>query len=259
MSIAVNTDLYAAAGARRRFISDLKGVAGAGVQALYMPAAGEGTTVVDGAVPSRVWTHGNTPVGRLSALGKGTALSFNGTSDYISTPDTTSLSFLTGGMSLFAVVKVTDTAAARTLFGKFNAAGLTEEYTWLVNASDFLVLTFSDQSAGPVRPNRTSDAAITQGSWVSLATACTNVAGGATVAAGITMYQNGALFASTGTENASFVAMEDLGDEADIGAQTAHTVQFAPMSLALLMVAATAFSASQIFQMNQLSKRFYGI
>ncbi len=162
MSIAVRLPEHVA-GARRRFISDLKSVAGAGTaRVLYMPSYGEGTTAVDGAVATRVWTHANTPVGRLSGLGRGVALSFNGTSDFLTCPDAADMSFTTGGMGIFAVVNVTNTAAQRNIIAKFDVTGTIREWSYAVSATDFgetrLYLESTDHPSF-----RTTDAAVTMG------------------------------------------------------------------------------------------------
>ncbi len=258
MSIAVNTDLYAAAGARRRFISNLKSVAGTGVRVLYMPSYGEGATAVDGAVSTRVWTHANTPVGRLSKLGNGVALSFNGTSDLLTTPDAADLTFIEPApMSIFAVVNVTDTAAARVIVAKDDNAGAAREWSFSVGATDLLTLATFDQSTG-IGASKATDAAITQGAWSSMSVSYSGI-GGATAADGMTVYQNAVAPAQTSTNNASYVAMEDLGQGGKIGASQATPAAFFAGSMALVMVWAGNGSTGQQFQLHQLSKRFFGI
>ncbi len=258
MSIAVRLPEHVA-GARRRFISDLKSVAGAGTaRVLYMPSYGEGTTAVDGAVATRVWTHANTPVGRLSGLGRGVALSFNGTSDFLTCPDAADMSFTTGGMGIFAVVNVTNTAAQRNIIAKFDVTGTIREWSYAVSATDFgetrLYLESTDHPSF-----RTTDAAVTMGGWTTMGTTVANVAGAGTAASGFVMYQAGAVVASTATEDAAFTAPEDTTSIVWIGAQSATPAMFFAGSMALVLVAATAFSASQHFQFNQISRRFFGI
>ncbi len=263
MSIAVRLPEHVAGG-RRRFISDLKSVAGAGTaRVLYMPSYGEGTTTVDGAVATRVWTHANTPVGRLSALGKGVALSFNGTSDMMSTPDANDVSFGTGAadtppFSFFAVVKVTDTAAARVIIAKDDNAGAAREWSIFVGATDLDTFQIFDQSAA-VSAARNSDAAVAQGSWATLSGSYSVATGGATAANDITLYQNGAVVASTATNNAAYVAMENLGMTCTIGSSQATPSAWFAGSIALVLLVGANLSAGQHFQLNQLSRRFFGI
>ncbi len=258
MSVAVRLPEHVAGG-RRRFISDLRQIAGTGARALYMPSGGEGTTAVDGAVSTRVWTHGTVLGTRISKLGKGFALSFNGTTDYISAPDAADLSFGTGAadtvFSGFVVANVTDTAAARVFFSKSNAANA--EYLFNVSAADLSNIFLQDNSAA-VNALRASDAAVTQASWTTQGFSY-DATGGATAANGITIYQNGTAFASTATNNAAYVAMEDLAAVLEIGSVTAHTASFFAGSIALVLITAANLSAGQHFQLNQLSRRFFGI
>ncbi len=261
MSIAVRLPEHTA-GARRRFISDLKNVVGgANAKVLYMPSGGEGTTPVDGAVSTRVWTHATALGSRITKLGNGFALSFNGTSDYLSTPDANDLSFGNGAadsvMSIFSVVNVTDTAAARVVIAKETTAPDTE-WVFRVGATDLEVLLISDPSAA-VSAFRASDAAITQGSWTTLATSY-DATGGATAANGMTHYLAGALVASTATNNASYVAMENGAGGTLIGAEVSATpANFFSGSIALVMVVAANLSASQHFQLNRLARKFFQI
>lgn len=262
MSIAVRLPEHVA-GSRRRFISDLKNVAGgANVKVLYMPSYGEGTTTVDGAVATRVWTHVNTPVGRLSALGKGVALSFNGTSDSMSTPDANDVSFGNSAvdtpLSFFFVVKVTDTAAGRIILSKDDAAGSAREWSLYVSATDFGTINIMDQSAGVI-PSRITDATVIQGSWASLSGSYSAATGGATAANDMTIYQNGAVVASTAANQAAYVAMENLGQVCMIGASQAIPSAWFAGSIALVLLVGANLTASQHFQLNQLSKRFFGI
>ncbi len=258
MSIAVRLPEHTA-GARRRFISDLRAVAGTGARALYMPSGGEGTTTVDAAVSTRVWTHGTAVANRITRLGKGFALSFNGTTDYISAPDAADITFGTGAadtvFSGFVVANVTDSAAARVFFSKSNTGE--GEYIYQVGATD-LSLAFLQDNSAAVNAFRQADAAITQGSWTTHGFSY-DATGGATAANGIVIYQNGAAFASTATNNAGYVSMEDKAAVLEIGSSTAHTLSFFLGSIALVLIVAANLSAAQQFQLNQLSKRFYGI
>ncbi len=245
--------------ARRRFISAASSAVGvANVRLLWTPAPTEGLTQLDGGPVARTWTHATSPNPRLSRLGQGMALAFNGTSDFLSTPDAADLSFLTGGMSIFAVANVTDTAGARDIISKEDFGGVQEEYVFAVNATDQLSTTLIDQSA-TARPRRDTDAAITQGAWVTLSTSCVDVAQAATVAAGITVYQNGAVRASTATENAAYVAMENLTARVEIGSQNVGTASFFAGSLALVMLIAANLTAAQHMAMTQLARSYFGV
>lgn len=244
---------------RRRFVNNVADAVGrSNVRAFYLPSDTEGLTAPDQVVASRVWTHGATPTGRLSKLGKGTALAFNGTSDYISTPDAADLSFgnssVDSPFSVFAAVKVTDTANYRILISKDDAAGSAREWAFYIDNADLLTLALFDQSV-PASPSRASNAAITQGSWTSVG-ASYDATGGATAANGMALYQNGAVLASTATNAGTYVAMENLGQACLIGASQATPSSFFQGLLGMVLLA--NFSAAQHAQLTQLS-RSYGL
>ena len=141
-------------------------------------------------------------------------ITFNGTDEEANSPDAAYFSRDdAGGANGFSIgfwVNVTDTAAVRTLLGKWDATAAAELREWLlfVSATDILSLWLYDESAN-VQTQRDSDAAITMGSFRFFVVTYDG-AGGASAGNTITMYDNGAVLASTATNNASYVGMEDL-------------------------------------------------
>lgn len=131
--------------------------------------------------------------------------------------------------SVGAWVNVTDSAAFRVILSKWDD-GASNEREWLfgISATDALELHLADQSAG-VTCKRASDAAITQGSWVFLV-ATYDGGAGATAANGIKLYQNAALLASTATNNAAYVNMEDLTQVLGVGVRRAAGVLTEPFN-----------------------------
>ncbi len=251
-----------AAQQRRRFVRAVAGVGG-DVRALYLPSMNEGLVAPDAAVAGMNWTHA-TPIGnRLSRLGKGAALTLNGTTDYLSTPDRASLSFGNGttdtAFNIFALLNVTDTAAPRAVVGKDDAAGAGREWRLTVNATDQGILLLSDQSV-PAVPFRTTDAAVVQGSWRSLGISYTG-AGGAAAMDGVAFYQNGLVIASTTTNDLAYVAMEDLNIATMIGASLTAGVPsaFFAGQIAMVMVWAGAAGAAKQGSLTQLARSFFGV
>ncbi len=255
MSIAVRLPEHVAGG-RRRFISSLKSVAGTGVRALYIPSGGEGATAVDGAVSTRVWTHGTSTAGRLSKLGQGVALSFNGTTDYLDTPDAVDMTFIEPQtFSFFAVFRMSSLVAQAILLSKYADAASGEYF--IDTLSGAVRLLVRDASAVVVA-TRTIDVALAATTWYTVGISYDGT-GGASAMNGVTIYVNGAAVASTVANNAAYVATEDLTSLPTIGAFTAHTAGFWAGSLAMEMVVAANLTAGQQFQLSQLSKRFFGI
>lgn len=259
MSLAVDLALRSATMPFRRraqFIGAVLAiVGGANVRALYMPQAGEGTTVKD-AYSSRVWTHANTPNGRYSRLGNGWALAFNGTSDYLSTPDATDLTFAEPAVvSFFGVANVVDTATNRSMFTKSNTGET--EYIWNIGTADQLKL-FLQDTLGVVTITRTSDPTAPQGSWASYGTSYAGT-GGASAADGASNYVNGSLVASTSANSAGYTAMSDKPAAGIIGAQNAGTANFFSGSMAMVLLVAANLSATQHAQLTQLARTYFGL
>lgn len=226
---------------------------------LWLPRAGD-TTVnqTDETGAGRVLTYDATVAARLSSLGRGMAQAFDGSTNYGTTPDTANLSFGTGTadqpVSFVVLANVTDTASPRNLLSKYGGLG-SGEWIFQISAADKLFLGLYDDSANVNTP-RFSDAAISQGAW-HLYGATYDGTGGATAANGITLYQDGAVIASTATNNASYVAMEHLAAPLEIGSIIAHTANFFSGSLALAAVCARALTAADHAALTVLMRQFF--
>ena len=144
-------------------------------------------------------------------LGYAPQVTLNGTSESFTTPDDTYFSRGNGttdsAFSFGAWLNVTDTAAARYIWAKLQTAA-NLEWRWFVVSTDVMRLELKDDSAA-VSAIRDTDAAIKMGQMVFFA-ATYDGTGGATAANGIVLYENGASVASTATNNAGYVAMENL-------------------------------------------------
>lgn len=148
-------------------------------------------------------------------------ITINGTDEEADTPDAAFWSrddaAGANGFSIRFVMNVTDTAAVRSLLGKFDATPAAElrEWLWFVDTGDLLTLWLYDESAN-VLTARASDAAITMGSLRSFVVTYDG-AGGAAAGNTITLYDNGSVLASTPTNDASYVGMEDLATLPTLG------------------------------------------
>ena len=243
-----------------RFRAALRAILG-DTRLLWMPQRPDTTTVLTfETIPGRVVTWDATVLARLSALGPfgGMAQTFNGTSEFGTTPDTANLSFNGTTDTAFSIVvlaNVTNTAATRALVMKWTTAQT--EWNLQITGSDLLALVMGDVSAG-VNASRSSDAVITQDSW-RLFGVTYDGTGGATAANGITLYQDGAVIASTATNNASYVAMENGSALGEIGSNTGGTSAFFPGSMALAAVCQKALSAADHAAIYHLCRQFFGV
>ena len=247
-------------GPRARFVRDVMGL-GRDVRLLWLPKPGDAAaTKTIETVTGQVVTWDATVAGRLSALGNGVAQSFvSASTQYGSAPDTTSLTFGTGvadtPFSVVALANITNTAAYRTCVGKWVSGQ--EEWLLAVDPTDLLALLLGDISAA-ISIQRGSDAAITMGSW-RLFGASYDGTGGATAANGITLYQDGAVIASTATNNAGYVAMENGTSDIEFGAFFAHTQGLLDGSLALLLVVARALTTVEHRALAIMCNRYFGL
>lgn len=245
---------------RRQFVKRLLAIA-PDMRLLWMPIPGDTTTNQTLETSAgRVVTYDATVAARLSQLGRGQAQSFaSGSTQYGTTPDTANMSFGTGAadlpFSIVALVNVTDTAAVRQIISKYTTAQT--EWQFSINTTDVLTFGIYDDSAA-VGCVRNSDAAITQGSWRLLGGTYSGVAG-ASAGNGITLYQDGAVIASTATNNASYVAMEDKAAPAEIGSIVSHTLQYFDGSMAMVAVCAGALTTAQHAAVYALCRSFYKI
>jgi hypothetical protein len=249
---------------RQAFQARLRAICG-DVRVLWMPKdADAATAVTDETVPGRTITWDATVAGRLSRLGPSGAYGqafVSASSQWGTSPDTADLSFGNGTVdspfSIVVLANVTDTAAIRAVVGKFDASN--REYLLRVNADDTLSLVLEDESAVS-QAIRTSTVAITQGSWHLFgATYDPSLGSGALAANGITLYQDGAVIASTASNSGTYVAMENLAAPLEISGQAAHTTNFLDGSLALVAVVGRALSAADQAALAVLCRRYAGV
>lgn len=243
---------------RRLFVGNLLALLG-DTRMLWLPDAADSATSIDQSLNGRTLTADAAMT--LAASGLGYYRAFNGTSQYLTTPDTASLSFGNGtadsAFSIVAVANVTNTAAARQIVSK-HVASNNAEWQLNVSAADALLLAVFDASAG-VLAFRASDAAITQGSWAVFGATYSAATGGATAANDMTLYQAGVAIASTATNSGSYVAMEDVTAEVAIGAGTNHTANFFPGSMAMVAVCQKNLTASEHWAISQLCRGYFDV
>lgn len=191
---------------------------------------------------------------RLSAQGDGYVQTFNGSDQLGLVPDAASLSFgdglVDGPLSVVALANFTNTAATRVIVAKNG------EYRLDASTADLLAVRLRDLSVG-VQPLRASDAAITQGALHLFGFTYTAATGGATAANDITLYEDGASIASTATNQATYVAMEDTSVDVEIGALGGA----GPMqgSLGFVLLTAKSLSAQDHADITALVNTYYDL
>ncbi len=246
---------------RDQFLASLRAAAG-DIRALWVPKAADLLTSVDESVQKRTVTHSASLSGRLTAQGSGVVATMDGTSHDSVIADTDALSFgnstVDQAFSIVVLANITDTAAERVLFSKYNTGGVGGEYYFTVTSADLLDLLLRDQSAAVVA-QRISDAAITMGALHLYAATYSAATGGATAGNDVLLYQDGVLIASTASNNAGYVAMENLTVQAEIGSRNANATSWLGGTAALVMVCAGVLSADRLLRIKRACNTFYGL
>ena len=154
------------------------------------------------------------------------SLDFDGTDDYLSIADHGDFSFDdaagANGFTIYGWIEVVASAGSQSILSKWDITTGTELREWFlrIDGDEKLSLEIFDESAN-VGCSRLTDAALSVG-WHFIEVVY-NGAGGATAGAGITIYLDGGLVASTATNDGSYVGMEDTASSVFIGAFTTTT------------------------------------
>ncbi len=249
---------------RARFLTRFAAIA-TDTRFLWVPAPTDATTSTDASSNAATVTHSHTLATRWRQMGtRGQAPTFvAGTNQYATVPDLAAYTFGNGtvdsAFSLVALATVQDTAAARVLIAKLNdnGGGVGGEWYWQISSADKLEFALWDRSINAA-PSRASDAAITQG-VPKLFAAVYDGTGGATAANGITLYQDAAVIASTATNNASYVAMEDTSHTLEIGTFVNHAASFMRGEIGLLAIVGGALTAQNLTDIKRLVNEYFGL
>lgn len=247
---------------RAEFVSSLLQITG-DTRLLWLPDSADTTTSTDQSLNGRTVTHETSLAARLTRLGLGYSVSWNGSSNNSRVPDTANLSFgdaaTDSAFSIVVLANVTNTANSRVLAGKFDTPSTLREYVFRVNGSDQLLLALYDESVDKT-PLRTSTAAITMGAHTLFGATYSAATGGATAANDITLYENGLVKASSATNDASYVAMEDTTAVGMIGAAdlNAGSSQWMEGTLSLVVICQKALSASDHWAIRKLCEGYFG-
>jgi len=158
----------------------------------------------------------------LHASGKTGTGCFNVDGQYaVEIADHANLSFIEGTNGTFSIaawIYLTGSGINKPVLAKHDTAK--REYLFFIDTSDKLRVVLYDESANKTA-TRIADDALTIGSWYFVAMTYDGEDGswsGATAANFITLYVDGAVVASTATNDAAYAGMENLSSKASIGA-----------------------------------------
>lgn len=246
--------------ARARFIDGIE-EAVPNIRVLWLPGKNDATAVRDFSPSYRLITWDGSVSSRLTKQGHGYLQTFNGTTNFASSPDTSDLSFgnaaLDSAFSIVALCNVTTSAANREIVAKWTTTSNQREYHLaVVGTSNVISLAMRDENL-VVTPNRSSDATISVGA-LHLFASTYDGTGGATAANGITLYQDAAVIASTASNQATYVAMADKTGPIEIGTLTAGGTPFLGQ-MGMVMLSAGVLSAAQLLAIKAQTNNYFGL
>lgn len=207
----------------------------------------------------RTWTYSGGLATDKIFKGQTYVYSFNGTDSYLSTPDTDDMSFGDGSNdSAFSVggwIEVVNTAGNQRIIGKITGSAVSGEWALSLGSTEVLNLLTWDTSES-IATLRATDSALSVG-W-HFVVAVYNSTGGATNHNNTIIYVDGVAVASTPTNNAGYVAMQNMNVLPNIGRDTAGSGYFAG-DMGRLFVTAEALSAATIWKMYEKTRGFYNV
>ncbi len=157
----------------------------------------------------------DSPLGFEGPSGGVPVITFDGVDEEADSPDAAYWSNTLDAMSWAAWVDLTD-ATSSTFLAKYTESGNLREWRFHLTSGDDLQFIISDEDDA-VSPNATldslTDTAISESTWVFL----TATYDGSANASGINLYVDGALVASTDTDDANFTSGRDTTATVELG------------------------------------------
>lgn len=226
---------------------------------IWVPLPSDYLTAIDKSENEALITWNTAQPSRISRLGDGIQVSFNATTDGGTAPNNTRYSFNVASLldlpfSVGGVVNATVAATTRTMLSKYDSAS-NNEWRFIVNSSHLLDLELTDASAA-VACLRASSSAITEGALQHFVATYSGL-GGATAMNGATLYANGAVIASTATNQATYVAMENHTALLGIGRDSPGGARLMNGMMGLTWLCGVQLSAAEIADIYAIEKDLY--
>lgn len=188
---------------------------------------------------------------------------FDGVTNYLVAADADSLSFGNGSAdipwSLLCWMNIINSESTKTVIAKGNYGGTkTTEWRLQLGADESISMLQNDNS-GNIEIEIVSAAG---NSGITFYVYTNSGTGGATAMNTANIYINGSIIASPArANNASYVAMENLGGECDIGARlnNASYERFYPSYMMAIALTAEVLSASTILAMYNSTRGYFGV
>jgi hypothetical protein len=257
-----NAAIYVASGViiepqdTAKFVADLYDICG-DIRFLWMPSL-SGTTATDksrhGATVTyskEISTWDTTP----SSLGRGITADFDGTDEQADTPHNARLSFGDGANDEpFSMLVLMNPDAINADYGLLNKeVGSTREYLLRQTSTGKLLFHLWDESTNGaiIRTGTVNQSADT---WALVGTTYD----GSALASGMTIWKNGAVTASTATEDATYTAMEAANIVVSVGC-LGDPAWFYNGEMAFALITAKELNADEQWAVKELVNAFYDL
>lgn len=240
---------------RNEFIAKILNICGQ-TEIFFLPTLTETTTSTEVSRNARVFTYDATIATRLSLLGKGAAVDFNGTTGEADTPDADALSFGNSAVdnphSVLVLCKPDGNAALMTLFAKA-ASAADQEWELFLDASGHLNYQLQDESVDTYLEARYAAAVGT--AWTLLGATYDGSQG----IGGIKIYTNGVSRAVTNDSSGAYVALENGAGLVHLGARFTIKEQFFDGKIAMALLPAKALSPDEMHEIKTLVNSYFDL
>jgi len=208
----------------------------------------------------------NWSASNLSTVGEVTELTFDLYSKYLTVPDHADFSFGNGvadsAFSIGFFINVLAGTTSRCIINKYKGTTGAEAREWsiVLNSSEKIVAYFYDESSDK-QPSRTLDNPLSDGTHFVVITYDPALGSGATFANGVKIYVDGAEAASTASNQALYVAMEDTTSDVYIGViQLTSTLgNYLNGKLGRIFITKETLTALTIRKIYLITRGFYQI
>ena len=240
---------------RNEFIAAVLDICG-DVRAFWLPGMGDTTTTTGVGRDARTYTYDATIASRISPLGSGVQVDFDGTDDEADTPDAANLSY---GDSLvdepFSILWLGSPAANNAnyaLLTKQDSASV-DEWRFGINGSGYFFLELIDASTS-ANISRRYDTVVGTSDVFLAATY-----DGSRAEPGINLYLNAVVVDDGTFSSGTYTAMENTAALLRVGCRYTTPAQFYDGQMAYAIVVAKEMSREELWAIKELGNGFYDL
>ena len=246
--------------ARLEYIGEVLALCG-DVKRLWVPKSSDGTTSTDASRNAATLTHAATIAGRMSQLGSGLAVSFDGVADYSSYPDAADLthgdSSTDEAFTVVTLLNPTALSGNQEICSKFDTSTGATQKEWRTFCSGASFFANSQDDSAGARIGRSSSSNLSNATWALM----TSVYDGSGVAAGWATYKQGTQWDTTDDTSGTYVAMENKTSVVYIGASkgAAAMTNYFSGKVAMNLIMKGRLNTDQMWTLTALTNGFFGL